>query len=875
MDKRSLPKINLITEEKKNFLGARKVRKQKAGILDPRRGSRIAIDAVTAVVVDKLKTSRDLEMISNALNKHFIFTSLSGDNRSTVISHMRLYQMNPGEIVFEQGRPGSVFFVVASGKLEILVNAKRVNIIGTGDSFGELALLHDSPRSASVKTLDKVSMWGLDRKLFRSAVETVNAENYKENKNFINSVPLFTVLTPMQRDSLVGSFSTLKFRSGDFIVKEGDPGDLFYIIKDGMVSCLQNGNVVREMSKGSFFGEQALLYNTVRTATVVAKTDVKCVAISRNKLNVALGNHLQHIIYQNSKVIAFEKSQALAQLTKKQQSKVLERMQVKEYQDGNIVVNAGTMKNFKLIFLLKGKLRCLKHGVEVFQALGDEDILSNGNDIYPEDYFAIGDSHVAEIEKFDFDDCVGGSGQMQKIDFDAISALRGIHILRHLSSENFQALIRILKLQSYEDDEIIVRQNTPGDRFFMIKTGKVNIVQDGIVLRTVGKNDYFGERSVIFNDNRTASVIANGPVCCWVITKSDFSSILEESVRNILIKRIELQDDAIGLHELSVVKLLGKGNFGNVYLVINKSTRRLYALKTISRKKIDRYNIQENLILERKILLNLDHIFILKLIKTFKDSSRVYFLTEYVRGLDLFDVLRDLNLVSDRDSKFYTSCLVLILEYLHERDIIYRDLKPENIMIDDEGYPKLIDFGISKILNGRTYTIVGTPHYMAPEVIVGKGYSFSADYWSLGIILYEFLCCSVPFGEEDEDPYIIYEKVLKRKLVYPGFVDIQTSAKSMIEQLLNKNPVLRNGGSAEILKTHKWFSGVNWDSLINRQFTPPYVPQLPDLDKDIQTALRTSTLLEEVLSVEELHEEKNDPGARRQKNVMSDWDQDF
>jgi cGMP-dependent protein kinase len=234
-----------------------------------------------------------------------------------------------------------------------------------------------------------------------------------------------------------------------------------------------------------------------------------------------------------------------------------------------------------------------------------------------------------------------------------------------------------------------------------------------------------------------------------------------------------------------------------------------------------------------------------------------------------------MNVVTDRDAKFYTACIVIMLEYLHERDIIYRDLKPENVMIDDDGYPKLIDFGISKFLNGRTYTIVGTPHYMAPEVITGKGYSFSADYWSLGVMLYEFICCAVPFGEDEEDPYMIYEKVLQHKLVYPGFIDNKMPTKIMIEQLLNKNPVLRNGGSAETLKDHKWFVGLNWDSLVSRQITPPYKPKLPDIDKDIQNALKVSSHLEDAINHEEMYEDTQDAGGRRPRNAPANWDQDF
>ena len=180
------------------------------------------------------------------------------------------------------------------------------------------------------------------------------------------------------------------------------------------------------------------------------------------------------------------------------------------------------------------------------------------------------------------------------------------------------------------------------------------------------------------------------------------------------------------------------------------------------------------------------------------------------------------------ESMFYLSQIILAIEYLHKKAVIYRDLKPENIMMDKtvlkyfkskynfqkkKGYIKLIDMGTAKILSGkfasRTYTIIGTPHYMAPEVLTGKGYSFSVDYWSIGIILYEFLYGIFPFANETDDPYEIYEEIIKTSIKYPGFVK-DKKVKLLIGQLLNKVPEMRLGGSFAALKSNTWFEKFDW-----------------------------------------------------------------
>ena len=196
--------------------------------------------------------------------------------------------------------------------------------------------------------------------------------------------------------------------------------------------------------------------------------------------------------------------------------------------------------------------------------------------------------------------------------------------------------------------------------------------------------------------------------------------------------RIKLEDEEAELGNLQIIKKLGKGVFAKVYLVKNEKND-LYALKVVSRRKIDKFAINEQLIvifkqLEKKILSQIDHLMIVKLVKSYKDAKRIYFLLEYIHGLELNMILHHVGLLTNSDSQFYIASMILILQYLHERDIIYRDLKPENIMVDRQGFIKLVDFGTAKIIQSRTYTLVGSPHYIAPEVIVGKGYGKAADF---------------------------------------------------------------------------------------------------------------------------------------------------
>lgn len=212
---------------------------------------------------------------------------------------------------------------------------------------------------------------------------------------------------------------------------------------------------------------------------------------------------------------------------------------------------------------------------------------------------------------------------------------------------------------------------------------------------------------------------------------------------------------------------MGSGQFGNVFLVLDKNDKdkNVYALKSVNKGMVVSQKLEKYLISEKRILEEINFPFIMPFYRTFCDDISLYFLVKNISGMELFDVIREIGLLSTTDSQFYVGTMILCLEYLHGRSIVYRDLKPENIMVDVTGVMYMIDMGTAKLLNktktvGRTYTIIGTPHYMAPEIIQGKGYSYAIDLWSVGVCLYEFMCGGIPFAEDASDPFQIYEEII-------------------------------------------------------------------------------------------------------------------
>lgn len=283
-------------------------------------------------------------------------------------------------------------------------------------------------------------------------------------------------------------------------------------------------------------------------------------------------------------------------------------------------------------------------------------------------------------------------------------------------------------------------------------------------------------------------------------------------------------------NDFDFVRALGTGGFGRVFLALPKNIDGLEepcAIKRLNKHSLIQQKQVDHVISEKKLLASVKHPFIVNMLGTFKDEYYLYIVMECVFGGDFFGYLRGVDKLGSKEAMFYAAQVTLIFEYMHSHNIIYRDLKPENLLVGRDGYLKLTDFGFAKVVDLRTYTLCGTPDYLAPEILLNKGHGKAVDWWTLGILIYEMLVGYPPFY--DEEPMGIYKKILEAKLMFPRFYDER--AKELTKKLLTFDQFKRIGNlhkGVEDIKTCGWFAPMDFDKLVKKQLLPPYVPALKD-----------------------------------------------
>lgn len=306
----------------------------------------------------------------------------------------------------------------------------------------------------------------------------------------------------------------------------------------------------------------------------------------------------------------------------------------------------------------------------------------------------------------------------------------------------------------------------------------------------------------------------------------------ESSFDNAVPKVSDIENDAastkaVGLDDFEILKVVGQGAFAKVFQVRKIGSSEIFAMKVMRKDNIVEKNHAGYMKAERDILTKVDHPFIVQLRYSFQNKYRLYLVLDFVNGGHLFFQLYRQGLFREDLARIYTAEIVSAVSHLHANGIMHRDLKPENILLDAEGHVVLTDFGLAKQFdeNTRSNSMCGTLEYMAPEIVLGKGHDKAADWWSVGILLFEMVTGQPPFvcGNRQK----LQQKIMKEKIKLPAF--LSSEAHSLLKGLLTKDASRRMGsgprGSDEI-KSHKWFGPINWKKLDAREIQPSFLPEV-------------------------------------------------
>ncbi|XP_034726767.1 cGMP-dependent protein kinase 1 [Etheostoma cragini] len=433
----------------------------------------------------------------------------------------------------------------------------------------------------------------------------------------------------------------------------------------------------------------------------------------------------------------------------------------------------------------------------------------------------------------------------------SMELLSSVPFLQSLPEDVIMKMSDLMEETHYSDGDYIIRQGATGETFYIISKGQVKVTEkkpgheEQIVLSKLSEGQWFGEKVLWGEDVRTLNVIAAArEVTCLVIDRETFKDIIDGLVfdrsHDVLQShesKIESDKDpdlfsSSTLSDFQIICTLAVGEFGHVDLVQLKSNSEcLYAMRVLKKKLILNNGQREHILREGRILMEAHCPFIARLHKTFRDAECLYFLTEACLGGDLCSLLKDKGCFDERSTRFFTACVVEALTFLHSRSVVYRDLKPKNVVLDQHGYAKLIGSRcVKKVEVGKkTWTFCGTPGYMAPEIILNKGHGVSADFWSLGVLVFELLSGGLPFC--DSDPTKILTATIRGidQIDFPK--TISKNASSVIKKLCRSNPSERLGGQrngAKAIQKHKWFEGFNWDGLFKATLSPPLIPKVKD-----------------------------------------------
>ena len=709
------------------------------------------------------KEMKDSTLIDECLISHCFLRALEKQARQEIIKEVSLYSVKANVEIYKQGEPAGCFYILRQGGCDIIVNGEKKGELEKGNYFGDKELLYGTHRQCTVKTTTDCYVWMMEKKNFKKVVEHILHITFEDNNTNMGKLSLFSIASHDQKVKLANNVFRETHLEKRAIYDKSDVSNCVYVLKDGGINIKKDGKVISSLAKGDYFGVLEVLAKSNRIYEAVPKEKTHLLAIPAFWLQSLYGENFRSVLALSIIKSAFANNPSLKKLNLKFLDEILDLISFRYYEKETEIIKEGDQKSSLIVVPIEGELFdassnktvCERDNLLFGKEIYDEDTSKSSISIKCKPYSLLALLKISDVKQH-FKCSLKSLGEKSNF----IEQLKKVNLFKNFTNAKLENLSRKIKIAKVPNGKNVITQGEEGTRFYIIKKGLVDIFVKDKYIRTMNENEYLGERALFFKEPRSATAKAHGDVEVYYLEKDAFETVIEKNLKDYLKDRLYLQDNTVQLKDLSYYMKLGSGSYGNVSLVKSEKNKFFYAIKNISNKQILYGQLHLNLELERSILLQIDHPFIVKLVKTMKDKQYIYFLMDYIKGKELFDVIRDIGLLNKFQTQFYGASIMLAIQYLHERKFIFRDIKPENIMVLENGFIKLIDFGTAKAITDKTKTIIGTPHYMAPEVILGEGYSFKVDFWSVAICMYEFMCGGVPFGENHEEAMDVYLAII-------------------------------------------------------------------------------------------------------------------
>lgn len=542
--------------------------------------------------------------------------------------------------------------------------------------FGELALLYSAPRAATVRAATDGRLWVMERTVYAAIKRTFIQELRKQKRELIEKVPMLAMLAPEHKSAVAEALELVEYSDGDVVCKEGEVGERFFTIKEGTMIVSKGGKELAKLSDGNFFGERALIKAEPRAATVVAEGYVVCYTLSRSAFNDLLGPIEDVWRYE-----ALRNVPILSNLSERQLFELAHAMKQRSFAEGEVLFRQGDPGDTFFVveegeFTVtdasgKELARCGKG-----KCFGELALLRN--EPRAATVTAATAAKALACSREAFDAHLGSLAEIRNM--WRYEALSKVPLLTSLSQKQRLALCNAFVTKHYTPGEVIVQKGEVGDAFFVVEKGTCAVFagEDKEVNR-LGPASYFGERALLRKEPRAATVKAATEATLLVLDRAGFEDLLGP-LQEVLQQQTARYDVSLTTQkitkplqpsDLQEVALLGAGAFGRVTLV--RYEGRCYALKALSKPHVVQSGLTEHIKRERAVMAEFASPFLVSLAASFKDETKLYMLMELVQGGEFFAHLQSKEgPLSEAEARFYAGCVILGLEYMHDRGIAWR-----------------------------------------------------------------------------------------------------------------------------------------------------------------------------------------------------------